>query len=83
MLAMKVIESAQSDWASTVVFAPKKDGTLGVCIDYRKINAVTVCDPYQPPQMDECVDSLGDAQVCSALGANSGYYQIKVDRSVR
>ena len=29
MLSMNVIEPAQSEWAAPIVFAPKKDGSLG------------------------------------------------------
>ena len=63
MLAIDVIEPATSEWAAPVVFAPKKDGLLRFCVDYRRLNAVTVRDSYPIPWMHECIDSLGDAQV--------------------
>lgn len=56
MLEMGVIERAQSPWASPVVFAPKKDGTLRFCTDYRRLNSVTIRDTYPTPKMDECMD---------------------------
>lgn len=46
MLEMNPSEPAQTEWASSVQFALKKDGTLRLCIDYRKGNAVTVRDSY-------------------------------------
>jgi hypothetical protein len=48
------------------------------CIDYRRLNTVTVRDSYPLPRMDECIDSLGDARVFSTLDCNSGYWQITV-----
>ena len=33
-----VVEQSMSEWATTIVFAPKKDGKLRFCIDYRKLN---------------------------------------------
>ena len=71
-----VIEPAQSEWASPVVFAPKGDGTLRFCVDYRRLNEATLKDSYPIPKMDECIDSLGDAKIFSTLDCNAGYWQI-------
>ena len=79
MLEAGVIEPSTSEWATPVVFAPKKDGTLRFCIDYRRLNAVTLRDSYPIPRMDECIDTLGDAKIFSTLDCNSGYWQIMMD----
>ena len=78
MMEVDVIEPAVSEWAAPIVFAPKKDGSLRFCIDYRRLNAVTIRDSYPIPRMDECIDSLGDTQVFSTLDCNSGYWQLEV-----
>lgn len=78
MLDAEVIEPAQSEWASPVVLIPKKDGSVRFCVDYRKLNALTVKDTYPLPRMDECLDSLGEATVFSTLDCNSGYWQIPI-----
>ena len=78
MLRDGVIEPSASEWASPIVLAEKKDGSLRFCVDYRKLNAVTVRDSYPIPRMDECIDSLGDATVFTTLDANSGYWQIPI-----
>ncbi|CAN8061906.1 unnamed protein product [Agarophyton chilense] len=74
-----VIEPANSDWASPVVLVHKKGSNrLRFCVDDRRLNSVTVRDSYPIPRMDECIDSLGDAQISTTLDANCGYWQVPV-----
>ncbi len=78
MLSMGVIEPARSEWTSPIVLVPKSDGSLRYCVDYRRLNALTVREAYPLPCMDEYIDSLGDATVFATLDCNSGYWQIPV-----
>jgi Reverse transcriptase (RNA-dependent DNA polymerase)/RNase H-like domain found in reverse transcriptase len=57
---------------------PKSDGSLRFCVDYRRLNAITVPNTYPLPRMDECIASLGDAAIFTTLDCNSGYWQIPV-----
>jgi hypothetical protein len=78
MLKSKVIEPTTSEWASPVVLVPKPDGSMRFCINYRRLNALTMRDSYPLPRMEECIDSLGDAKIFSTLNCNSGYWKIPV-----
>lgn len=78
MLRKGVIERAKSPWASPILFAPKKDGTLGFCIDYQKFNSITIRDIYLTPKVDECIDSLRDSKIFTTLHCNSGYLQARM-----
>lgn len=80
---MNAIEPAKTQWASPVILAPNKDGTLRFCVDYRKLNVGTTSDSYPSPRMDECIESLGDAQAFSFVDEKSANRQIEVDRSDR
>ena len=51
-----VIEPSNSEWADPVLFVPKKDGRLRFCVDYRKVNEMTLKDSYPLPRMDDCID---------------------------
>jgi len=83
LLKLEVIEPSQSEWASPVVLIPKPDESPRFCIDYRQLNERTVRKLYPLPRMDACLDSLGDAQVCSTLNCNAGYWQIPLAEKVR
>jgi hypothetical protein len=44
------------------VLVKKKDGTLKFCVDYRKLNDVTVKDAYPLPRIDDNLDALAGAK---------------------
>ena len=48
------------------------------CVDYRKLNAVTVRDSYPLRRMDEGIDSLGDATFLTTLDCISGYWEVEI-----
>lgn len=79
MLADNVIEPFQTEWPSPIVFAAREDDTLRICVDYRKLDAVTKRDSYQIPRKDDCIDSLGDANIFSTSDADSENWQIEIE----
>lgn len=83
MFADNIIETAQTEWTSSIVFAAKRDGTLHFCVDYRKLNALTNRDSYPILRLDECIGSLGKATIFSQLDANSGYLHLEIEKADR
>ena len=79
LLTLGVAEPSYSPWASPVVPVPKKDGTLRICIDYRRLNSVTVPDPYYMCTLDEILEKVGNSGCLSKLDLSKGYYQIGID----
>lgn len=63
MVAINVVKPSETELASPVVLAPKKDGTLRICVDYRKLNAIPIRDLYRLPIIDERIESPVEAQV--------------------
>ena len=44
-----VIEESNSEWSSPMVIVGKRDGTVRICVDYRKLNTISeTCIPNAP-----------------------------------
>uniref|UniRef100_A0A1X7U211 RNA-directed DNA polymerase n=1 Tax=Amphimedon queenslandica TaxID=400682 RepID=A0A1X7U211_AMPQE len=78
---MGVIRPTTSDWASPMVIVPKKDGSIRLCVDYRKLNNVSKFDAYPIPRVDEMIDRMGSGKFITTLDLNKGYWQIPVEKS--
>jgi len=76
ILMLKFIAPSHNVCASPVVIAPKKNGKSRLCVDYRQLNNITKKDAYPVSRMEDCLDSLGDAQVFTSLDCTAGYWQV-------
>ena len=70
-----VIQPSTSPFSSPISIAIKKDGTPRICLDFRKINAVTKKDAKCIPSVDELIDSLHGKKVFSSIDLMQGYHQ--------
>lgn len=78
MIAADVIEECESPYAAPVVMVPKKDRTMRICIDYRRLNQATVPDRYPLPRIDELLHATKKCQYISTIDLKSGYWQVPV-----
>ena len=75
------IEPSKSPWSSPVLLVPKKDGGWRMCVDYRKLNAVTKKVSYPIPRTEDTFDYLLQAQWFSKMDAASGFWQVPMENS--
>ena len=61
----------------------KQDGTMHLCIDYRKLNCLTVKDKFPLPKIDTCLDTLNGCEFFSTSDFHWGYWQTEIDERDR
>ena len=76
MLDAGVVRPSNSPWCNAVVLVRKKDGSLRFCIDFRRLNALTVKDSHPLPHICETLESLAGAAHYSTFDLNSGFWQV-------
>ncbi|ETN00296.1 hypothetical protein PPTG_24275 [Phytophthora nicotianae INRA-310] len=81
-LDLGLIRPSTSPWASPVLMIRKPEGGIRFCIDYRKLNAVTVKDSYPMPLIDDILDVLGNAKLFSTMDIASGYWNVPMDPDI-
>ena len=65
-------------WGAPVIFVKKKNGTLHLCIDYRKLNKMTIKNRYLFSCIDDLFDRLRGATIFSKIDLRSGYHQFRI-----
>ena len=79
MLDAGVIWPSNSQWCNAVVLVRKKDGSLRFCIDFRKLNSLTVKDSHPLPRTCETLESLTGAANYLTFDMNLGFWQVPMD----
>ena len=77
-LAKGYIKPSKSPAASPVFYIKKKDGSLRLVVDYRRLNAITIKNRYPLPLSADLLDKLSSANIFSKLDLRWGYNNIRI-----
>jgi hypothetical protein len=75
LLNRQWITPSNSAWSSPMVLVRKKDGSLRLCCDFRRLNKKTIPDKHPLPRVQASLDSLGGSKFFSVLDQTRAYHQ--------
>ncbi|KAK3783846.1 hypothetical protein RRG08_031687 [Elysia crispata] len=78
MKDLGIIRKSDSPYVSPVVVVKKKNGSNRICIDFRRLNKITVTDPQPVPSPAESFLGMSEDKYFSKLDLTKGYHQICV-----
>ena len=78
MLKLGVIEESTSPYGQPIVMVKKNDGTNRFCIDFRKLNKVTVFNPEPMPNPQDLFAQLTGSIYFTKFDLTKGYWQMPV-----
>ena len=83
LLSKGIIKPSESPWNAPIVVVTKKSGDIRLCIDYRKLNAITKRPIFPIPETSQLFDSLHGANYFSSLDLSNAYYQVEMSKKDR
>jgi hypothetical protein len=72
------IRRSESPAGAPVLFVPKKDGVLRLCVDYRALNSITIKNRCPLPLISETLDRLRTAKYFTKLDLKGAYNLVRV-----
>ena len=72
------IRRSKSPAGSPILFVPKADSTLRLCVDYRGLNKLTIKDRTPLPLMTELREQVAKAKIFTKLDLRHGYNLIRI-----
>ncbi|CDS36145.2 histone H2A [Echinococcus multilocularis] len=83
MLRDEITKLSKSPWVPPIASVKKNDGRLQLCVDYRKLNAITKINAFILSHINVSLGSLHGSQWFCTLNLNSGCWQVQVAEADR
>ena len=78
-LKQGIIRPSKSPYASQVVIVPKKTSEICLCVNFRKLNAISICDSFPLPRVEEALQAVQAAVWFSSFNLAQGYLQMAME----
>ena len=73
-----IIEPSNSPWSFSLVAAPKKNGTIRWCVDYRRLNNITQKDTFPLPNIEDNLARLSKSKIFSCVDGSGAFHVIEI-----
>lgn len=83
LLRSNIIRESDSDYCSPILLVKKKNGEQRMCVDFRKLNSLTIKDNHPLPRIDDQIDKLQGSLYFTSLDLRAGYYQIPLTEQAK
>ncbi|KAK9759146.1 Reverse transcriptase (RNA-dependent DNA polymerase) [Popillia japonica] len=83
MLDWGIIERSSSPYSNPIVVVTKKDNTVRICLDARRLNQSITPDQESPPMMEDLLRKFHGMKYFSSLDLTCGYWQLPLDKNSR
>jgi len=77
-IAKGFIQESKSPTGAPILFVPKKDRGLRLCVDYQGLNAIMVKNRYPLPLITEIIDRVTGAYYFSKIDLKDVYYWLRI-----
>ena len=78
-LKQGIIHPSKSPYASQVVIVCKKTSEICLCVDFRRLNAISICDSFPLPHVEEALQAVQAAVWFSSFDLAQGYLQMAME----
>ena len=78
-LKQGIIHPSKSPYASQVVIVRKKTGEICLCVDFRRLNAISIHDSFPLPRVEEALQVVQAAVWFSSFDLAQGYLQMAME----
>ena len=78
-LKVGIIQPSKSPCASQVVIVRKKTGEICLCVDFRKLNAISIRDSFPLPHIEEALQAVQAAMWFTSFDLAQGYLQMAME----